>query len=73
MSKTIHSGANPCPFCGERELEMFCNIANCYIQCQTCTTTGPDGADEESALIQWNKRAWNDQMSQMLSPHKVVS
>lgn len=59
-SKKITEGVLPCPFCGEAELEMKFFLDNpindCHIQCMTCTTTGPNGMDEESATLQWNTR-----------------
>jgi Lar family restriction alleviation protein len=62
MPRKITEGeALPCPFCGESELEMngpggLFNDPDCFIQCITCTTTGPNGVDFESAIIQWNER-----------------
>lgn len=46
----------PCPFCGERELRACHFPDEVYFQCETCTSTGPNGADLESAVIQWNTR-----------------
>jgi Lar family restriction alleviation protein len=46
----------PCPFCGGTELTMSKNDGDRFIQCTTCTTTGPNGSDCESAEIQWNQR-----------------
>jgi len=46
-----------CPFCGEKmKLELHGAIGDddWYIQCQTCTATGPFGEDKEIAVAQWN-------------------
>lgn len=48
--------AAPCPFCGESDVTMCVYPDEAFIQCQTCTSTGPNGATRESALIQWNER-----------------
>jgi hypothetical protein len=57
----IEHKCGPCPFCGDDLLEMngpggFKADPDCYVQCMTCTSTGPNGADFESAAIQWNTR-----------------
>lgn len=46
--------ATACPFCGEHELKLCGGTGDFYIQCTVCTTTGPNGADEESCFVQWN-------------------
>lgn len=47
----------PCPFCGEKfELKLCEHPRDYYIQCLTCTTTGPNGVDAECSVIQWNRR-----------------
>ena len=47
----------PCPFCGEvMKLQSFGSTEDVYVQCQTCSTTGPNGVDLECAVLQWNKR-----------------
>lgn len=52
----------PCPFCGEAlQLKMQEFPEDNYIQCQTCTTTGPNGFDQECAVLQWNKREGAEQ------------
>lgn len=47
----------PCPFCGE-ETKLFMHgvEGDFFLQCKTCTTTGPNGIDKECAVIQWNQR-----------------
>lgn len=50
---------NPCPFCGECELQMcgpypLDRQKEYFVQCQVCTCTGPSGDSKESAEIQWN-------------------
>ncbi len=48
---------NSCPFCGEHEeLTMMQHKEMFFIRCECCNTTGPDGNEGESALIQWNTR-----------------
>lgn len=56
MSKLkILRGISCCPFCGElKDLELFSQTPSLFIQCQTCTATGPYGEDMEIAIAQWN-------------------
>lgn len=47
----------PCPFCNEEtNIRYQPSHDDCYFQCHTCTVTGPNGSDKESAIWQWNKR-----------------
>lgn len=47
----------PCPFCGEVDpLRMLGYGGRYFIQCGCCQTSGPDGNDNESALVQWQNR-----------------
>ena len=56
MAKELRiSEAKPCPFCGEHTTKLIYQ-GGYRVQCQICTTVGPDGVNDESALIQWNKR-----------------
>lgn len=50
-----------CPFCGGRDIRPCGPYGpdserECFYQCHDCTTTGPNGADWESATLQWNTR-----------------
>ncbi len=42
----------PCPFCGSLDLKTFKGGDKEYVQCQSCTSCGPD---HENGL-HWNKR-----------------
>ena len=60
----------PCPFCGETDFKLFEYIddrPDVFYQCNTCTTTGPNGGDKESATIQWNTRPQTHRAYNMLS------
>lgn len=51
----------PCPFCGETELELQ-EAANPsyqlvkFIACPSCHTDGPPGHSEDDAVARWNRR-----------------
>ena len=60
-SELIRPNLLPCPFCGEDEMSLHeygfsSDDHDFYIQCKTCTTTGPNGDSIESAILQWNIR-----------------
>lgn len=60
-SELIQPNLLPCPFCGEDEMSFYgyglsSDEKDVYIQCNTCTTTGPNGDSIESAVLQWNTR-----------------
>ena len=50
----------PCPFCGEAEyLEVQAydgGMLDAYVQCNECSTYGPDGGTRDDAIIKWNHR-----------------
>jgi Lar family restriction alleviation protein len=51
----------PCPFCGGHYLKPYAYglatpDADCYIQCQGCTTCGPSAKTPERAVELWNHR-----------------
>ena len=52
----------PCPFCGGTDIKYYAhNDGDNYHQCADCTTIGPNGADQESAVYQWNNRLGQSQ------------
>lgn len=56
----------PCPFCGGTDIRVGSKVFDdTYYQCFDCTTTGPNGADMESATIQWNTR-WKPSVGEIL-------
>lgn len=44
----------PCPFCGNEEAnaDSFGNVF--YVKCKDCNAFGPDGKNEEEAIMLWN-------------------
>jgi Lar family restriction alleviation protein len=55
--------AAPCPFCGSENVKAHVYSAilaidepDAYCQCGDCSTTGPNGKDEASAIASWNRR-----------------
>ncbi len=57
-----------CPFCGGRELAPGGAGARLYYACKTCNAQGPDGADWESATLQWNTRERAEEQEHPLIP-----
>ena len=60
----------PCPFCGGEQMQLSgpsgWGDPDVFWQCITCTTTGPNGNDRESATIQWNTREVLDATTERL-------
>ena len=59
-----------CPFCSEHlKLRLFGNKGDgdFYVQCQTCSSTGPYGEDAEVAVAQWNNDFRSMEKSTFLS------
>ncbi len=69
LPKNKPNELQPCPFCGESEMQFSgpggFGDPDCFWQCSTCTTTGPNGDSRESATIQWNKRELESQLAQV--------
>ena len=46
----------PCPFCAGTDMIGKVMHEDYFFRCMTCTATGPNGSDWESAVYQWNNR-----------------
>lgn len=44
----------PCPFCGSENLRVYTYTEDCYVQCQDCSSCGPNGGDPRRAQAAWN-------------------
>lgn len=53
----------PCPFCGPgthmQAYQHATDGTDCFVQCNTCFTTGPTGKSKDLAIAAWNTRAPN--------------
>lgn len=68
----LQTPALPCPFCGCADLLVNdFGPGEVFIQCEDCTTTGPDGADLESACLQWNLRHASTEYNALLFEKKA--
>lgn len=50
------TGADPCPFCGSRDIWFEVNDAHASLYCQTCHTWSGRHADLTLAVLVWNRR-----------------
>ena len=62
MMADYQKGLLPCPFCGEKELDLISAEYACrtggreMVACLGCGTQGPWGESEQDAANRWNKR-----------------
>jgi len=48
--------AEPCPFCGSKELTVAPQAAWYAVSCENCDAEGPESKDRQRALDLWNTR-----------------
>jgi Lar family restriction alleviation protein len=48
----------PCPFCGQKELELMDGFvtSEIVVQCPNCYAEGPHGSSEAEAIALWDCR-----------------
>ena len=47
---------NPCPFCGNKDVEMRFESGASFVYCESCETCGPNSEVVTAAWKAWNMR-----------------